>query len=65
MCDVVIGRFAAIWRHAASGTSRSSRVIDAQEMCRSSGGQKEWIYESVETIGGAKPLGAGNLHSSI
>jgi hypothetical protein len=38
-----------------------SRVIDAQEMCRSSGGQKEWIYESVETIGGTKPLRAGSI----
>jgi hypothetical protein len=57
-------------RQIKSGTSlervtrdlgKPARVLDAEPACTAKGGNREWLYDSVETPEGRKPLRAGTF----
>ena len=38
-----------------------SRIVDAGDACRNSGGVKEWVWDSVATSTGREPLSAWSV----
>lgn len=40
---------------------KPTRIVDGERACRGSGGEKEWVYESLETSTGRSPLRGGSV----